>query len=445
MLLYNLRLAWGSVRRYPVLSALILLGIALGVAVSTTFLTVYHVLSQDPIPGKSDRLFYVRLDAWGGNQPYSDTGEPPAQLTYRDTRAVLRSDIPVRQAAMFKAQLYVHPNADSHGAAQRPFRQAVRLTQSDFFPMFDVPFRYGSGWSRAADARPEQVAVISSALNDRLFGGADSVGRTVRIEGRDFTVAGVLGAWRPPVLFYDMTQNPNGEPEDIFLPLNWVEPMQIRTAGNILGWRSDDPVDDFIAGLQSSEMSWLQMWVQLDTPAQREAYQSFLDAYANDQKKAGRFPHPLNNRITPVVALMQEWQVVPPQARALALISLLFLIVAALNLVGLFLGKFLSRASIAGVRRALGASRRAIFVQHLVECEMVGLLGGACGLLLSLASLALVNRFYHPGGDGETFFHLDLPMVGAAILLSLVAAAVAGLYPAWRICAIPPARHLKNQ
>jgi putative ABC transport system permease protein len=36
-------------------------------------------------------------------------------------------------------------------------------------------------------------------------------------------------------------------------------------------------------------------------------------------------------------------------------------------------------------------------------------------------------------------------MVGAAILLSLVAAAIAGLYPAWRICAIPPARHLKNQ
>lgn len=445
MLLYNLRLAWKSILRHPVLTGLIVAGIALGVAVSTTFLTVYHVLSQDPIPGKSDRLFYVRLDSWGGDEPYSETGEPPQQLTYRDARAILKSGVPVRQTAMFKAQLYVHPDVHADQPGQRPFRQAVRLTGSDFFPMFNVPFRYGSGWSREANAKPEQVAVISSELNDRLFGGADSVGRKVRIEERDFTVAGVLGDWRPPVLFYDMTQNPNGEPEDIFLPFNWVEPMQIRTAGNILGWRSDDPIDDFVAGLQSSEMAWLQMWVQLDTPAQREAYQSFLDAYANDQKKVGRFPHPLNNRITPVVALMEEWQVVPPQARALALISLLFLIVAALNLVGLFLGKFLARASIAGVRRALGASRRAIFVQHLVECEMVGLLGGACGVLLSLASLALVNRYYHPGGEGETFFHLDVPMVGAAILLSLVAAAIAGLYPAWRICSIPPARHLKNQ
>jgi putative ABC transport system permease protein len=44
-----------------------------------------------------------------------------------------------------------------------------------------------------------------------------------------------------------------------------------------------------------------------------------------------------------------------------------------------------------------------------------------------------------------TFFHLDVRMVAAAIVLSLMAAAIAGLYPAWRICAIAPARHLKNQ
>jgi putative ABC transport system permease protein len=441
MLLYNLRLAWKSILRHPVLTFLIVGGIALGVAVSTTFLTVYHVLSQDPIPGKSDRLFYVRLDSWGGGQPYSDDGAPPDQLTYRDARQILKSSLPSRQAAMFKANLYVHPE----GAGQRPFQQVARLTSGDFFPMFNVPFRYGSGWSREADARPEQVAVLSADLNQRLFGGANSVGKKLRIEDREFTVVGVLDRWRPPVLFYDMTQNPNGEPEDVFLPFNLVEPMQIHTAGNLMGWRSDDPASDFVAGLQTSEMCILQMWVQLDSAAQREAYQSFLDAYANEQKKLGRFPHPLNNRLTPVVALMDEWRVVPPQARALALISLLFLAVAAMNLVGLFLGKFLARASMAGVRRALGASRRAIFLQHLVECEMVGLLGGACGLLLSMASLALVNRFYHPGGDGEAFFRLDLPMVGAAIALSLVAAAIAGFYPAWRICSIPPARHLKNQ
>src|SRR5919106_80713 len=237
MLTYNLRLAWKSILRHPVLTGLIVTGIALGVAVSTTFLTVYHVLSQDPIPGKSDRLFYVRLDSWGGNQPFSDDGAPPDQLTYRDMRAITRSTIPVRQTPMFKANLYIHPEvvpeAHSQGGPQRPFRQIVRLAMSDFFPMFNVPFRYGSGWSREADAKPEQVAVISADLNGRLFGGANSVGRKIRIEDRDFTVVGVLDRWRPQVLFYDMTQNPNAEREDPFIPFTLVEPMQIPTAGNI--------------------------------------------------------------------------------------------------------------------------------------------------------------------------------------------------------------------
>jgi putative ABC transport system permease protein len=124
---------------------------------------------------------------------------------------------------------------------------------------------------------------------------------------------------------------------------------------------------------------------------------------------------------------------------------MLFLAVSALNLIGLFLGKFLARASTVGVRRALGASRRAIFLQHLVECEVVGLIGGVLGLLLSLGTLALINKLYEPVSGRGSFFHLDGRMVLAAIVFSLLAGAVAGVYPAWRICSIPPARHLKEQ
>jgi putative ABC transport system permease protein len=142
---------------------------------------------------------------------------------------------------------------------------------------------------------------------------------------------------------------------------------------------------------------------------------------------------------------MEEERVVPPQTKALAAISLLFLVVSALNLIGLFLGKFLARASNVGVRRALGASRWTIFVQHLVECELMGLAGGFLGVLLSVAGLAILNRVYGDGPDGVAFFQLDVPMVFAAVALSLLAGTIAGLYPAWRICAVPPARHLKSQ
>jgi putative ABC transport system permease protein len=433
MLTYNLRLAWKSIRRHPVLSALIVLGIALGVGVSTTFITAYHVLASDPVPGKSGVLYYVRTNSWGAaDNPFREG--PPPLLSYRDVREILKSNVPVRSTASFPARLTVFPNDLPNRPKERPAREGVRMTTSDFFAMFNVPFRYGGPWSREADAKPEAVAVISAALNNRLFGGANSVGRAFRLDDREFRVAGVLDRWRPRVRGYDLVGDPLGEPEAVFIPLEWVGPMEIRVSGTQYNWRSPEPGEEklpFLDQLVLQETLFLQLWVELPDAARVAAFKSYMDSYVAEQKKLGRFPHKPDNRVTPLLDLMAELRVVPPQTKALAAISLLFLVVAALNLIGLFLGKFLARASTVGVRRALGASRWTIFVQHLVECELMGLVGGTVGVLLSLGGLAI--------------FQLDLPMVGAAIVLSLVAGAIAGVYPAWRICAIPPARHLKSQ
>jgi putative ABC transport system permease protein len=441
MLLYNLRLAWTSVRRHPVLSTLIVLGIALGVGVSTTFITAYHVLAQDPVPGKSDVLYFVRMNSWGAPDPFRGL---QSLLAYRDVREVLKSEIPARSTATFASRLMVFPA----NKQERPFREDVRLTTSDFFAMFNVPFQYGGPWDDAADARPEAVAVIGSALNDRLFGGGNSVGRTFRMDGRDFRVVGVLDRWRPKVRGYDLVDDPMAQPEAVFIPLELVGPMEVAPAGLQYSWRNPEPGEEelpFLDRLVLNEALFFQLWVELPDEARVRAFQSHLDAYVAEQKKLGRFPHKPDNRVTPLLGLMEELQVVPPQTKALAAISLLFLVVAALNLIGLFLGKFLARASVVGVRRALGASRLTIFLQHLVECELMGLLGGALGVLLSLAGLSILNRVYGDGPEGVAFFQLDVPMILAAVVLSLAAGAIAGIYPAWRICAIPPARHLKNQ
>jgi putative ABC transport system permease protein len=439
MLLYNLRLAWKSIVRHPVLSGLIIAGIALGVAVSTSFVTIWHVLAANPIPGQSEQLHFVRVNSWGGGDPFDEEGNPPTLLTYQDLMRLFdRSDIPARQTATYPSVAYIRPE----DRGQRPFRETLRLTTADFFPMFAAPFRYGSGWDRAADAKPEAVAVIGSDLNNRLFGGQDSVGRTLRVGDRDFRIVGVLAPWRPKVRYYDLSGNPYAEPEQVFLPFALGRPLGFEATGTRSSWRAEP---DYLANLDTSEMMWLQMWVELDSAEQERAYMSFLEDYAREQKRLGRFPQEINNRLSTVTELMEEWEVVPRQAKALAAISMLFLVIAALNLIGLFLGKFLARSSMVGVRRALGASRGAIFAQHLVECELVALVGGLLGTLLSLGILALVNRMYQPAGVEESFFELDPQMMLAAIGFALLAGAVAGIYPSWRICAIAPARHLKNQ
>jgi putative ABC transport system permease protein len=438
MFAYQLRIAWKSLKRSPVLSTLLVLGIALGIGVSTAFVTTYYLMARDPLPGRSTELFRVQIDNWRPERPWDDERpeEPPDQISWVDAVNLMASDIPTRQSAMFKSSLTVHPA----GEGERPFRAMTRVTGNDFFGMFEVPFAWGGPWDDAADREAEPVLVLDHATNLRLFGGEDSVGRKVQVEDRDFTVVGVLAPWRPTIKFYDTSNSEFQEPEELYIPFSLVRPMELPTAGNTSGWKSyaGSEFEDFL----QSEMIWIQMWVELPDASGQAAYRDWLDAYVREQQTLGRLPREMNNRVRDVREWMEVEEVVPDEATTLLVISLLFMVVCSVNLIGILLGKFLARAPEVGVRRALGASRASVFVQHLVECELLGLLGGVLGLGLSVLALGLINRLL---ADVTADFHLDWTMVGAGLLLSLVAGLIAGVYPSWRICRVPPASYLKIQ
>ncbi len=433
MLLYNVRLAWKSLLRNPMLSLLTLGAIGLGITVATSFTTIYYLLAADPLPHKSDDIFYVRLDSWDPERPFDDDypERPPNQVTCRDALALLDSDIPTHHAAMFHAGLFAHPQ----DAGERPFEVDVRLTTRGFFSIFDVPFAYGGPWDARADTGPEPLVVIDHATNQRLFGGGDSVGREIRIAQHHFTVAGVLTPWRPITKFYDVHNDDRGAPEAVYMPFRHVVDMRIPTSGNTSSWSGYESFDEFL----QSEAVWVQMWAQLDGTEQRARYQTFLDAYSDEQRALGRFGRPNNNWVQPMLEFHDEMGVVPPQSKGMMIIALLFLTVCSINLIGLLLGKFLARSSEVGVRRALGASRGAIFLQHIVECQLLGVLGGALGVAFSVVALRGISRMF----SDQLMFQLDLNMVTVAIAMALVSGLVAGVYPAWRICSIPPAIHLK--
>ncbi len=436
MLLYNLRLAWLSLRRNPVLALLAIGAIALGISVANTAVTCHVLLSGDPIPTKSDRLFNVRLDSWSAESPFdSDLPDlPPTQLTYQDAVALMESDIPTHHSAMYKAILFVHPDRPE----ELPFTTQIRLTFRDFFSLFARDFAYGGAWDEQADEGPEAVAVISSTINERLFGGGDSVGKSLRVGTQTFRISGVLEPWQPKIKFYDIHNGSQDLPEEIYIPFHWSRALEIETAGNTNGWAGRDPGYE---GLLRSESVWVQFWAELEDENARQAYQSFLDAYTNEQRTLGRFARPQNNLVQPLLEWLEEGASVPPESRAMMVVALLFLVVCAINLIGLLLGKFLARAPEVGVRRALGASRRAVFTQHIVECQLVAVIGGAIGVLLSLGAIKLLNRTL----EGQTQFQISPLMLSIGLALALGAGLLAGIYPAWRICIIPPASHLKAQ
>lgn len=437
MLVYQIRMALKSLRRNPILTFLLVGGIALGICVSTAFVTLRHMYAKDPLPGKTDKVFSVRLDSWGPDATFRDDPNAiPDQITYRDARGLLESPIPVRQTASYITNMFVHPDP----ALARPFQPNVRLVFADFFDIFELPFRYGGPWTKAADAKPEQVVVIDDETNQKVFGGENSVGRTLRLEDRDYRVVGVLAPFRPPVRLWELGRNGTGPPEPVYIPFNHAEPLEIWTAGNTSGWAGEEinTIEDFF----NSERAWIQYWVELPDRDAVGAYGDWLRGYISEQQKIGRFQRPqARYQLQTIPELVAEYKLVPEGIASMSIVALLFLAVCSINLIGILLGKFLARVPEVSVRRALGASRSHIFWQHVIECELIGLMGGALGILGSLGILEILSR-YMQNGDA---LRLDGEMLLMAALLSLVAGLVAGIYPAWRVCTIPPAMQLKVQ
>lgn len=436
MLPYYFRLALLSIRNNLWLSLLMVAAIALGIGVCMTIVTVNYIMGSDPIPSKSDQLFYVQLDSWDPNGAFREPDEPPNQVTYLDAMALMQAKPALRQAAMAGASLIVTPE----DADLKPFIERIRATYADFFPMFEVPFVYGGGWTQAEDDNRTLVMVLSKTINDRLFGGENSVGRTVRASGHTFTVVGVMDDWSPVPRFYDVTTNPFEETAGVFVPFNLITELDLPRNGNTNCWK---PSGDGMQAFLNSECIWIQFWAELPTVTDQQAYLDFLNGYVLQQKELGRFQRPLNNRLNDVNTWMDKQQVVQDEARILLVVAVLFLAVCLLNTIGLLLSKYLGRSPEIGLRRALGASRGTVFTQFTVESALIGVVGGVFGIGLTWLGLRGLELLF--GDIVDNLVQLDWVMVASAVLLAIVASILAGLYPALRACNVQPAGQLKAQ
>ncbi|MEO6277546.1 ABC transporter permease [Roseateles sp.] len=435
MFLHYLELAARSARASKGLSALMVLALALGIGACMTTLTVYHVLSGDPIPAKSARLFNVQLDAadligWKAGE------EPTFDLTRFDATALLRDRKALRQAMSGGINVAVSL-AD---ADVKPIFSSTRYSTADFFAMFDAPWQHGGGWNAADDEAEARVAVISAALNDKLFGGANSVGREILVSGQPLRVVGVLKPWHVKPHFWDLTLGSYVETEDLFLPFSTAMALKLGHWGNTDCWARG------AAGGSSYDMNaacaWVQYWVEFARPEDAAAYRNYLVAYSEAQRKAGRFVRPTNVRLRSVMEWMGAQKVLPADVRLQTWLAFGFLAVCIVNMVGLLLAKTLRRSGEIGVRRALGATRGDIFAQFVVEAGLLGLVGAALGLLFANVGLWLVRR---SPNDYARLAELDASMLALTLGLALLASLIAGLLPAWRAALVTPAVQLKVQ
>lgn len=437
MLGYYLDLAWRRGRKGLAMVLLLVLTMAIGIASCMTAMTIFDALSGEPIPGISDHLYVVSMDARESiDKNNNGYDRPDSLLKLRDAQALLDTHRTFRQVALAQSLERVSDPTGKHSD------QVMGLmADGPVLGTLGIALRYGRAWSVAEQAARTPVIIIDTTLAEKLFGQANVVGKSVSFGTRQFRVIGVTAPWKPRMVLLDLTQNRGnllGQELKFFVPVGaaldaGVGPFSSGLCGK------DAPVISFQTA-KVEHCRWIETWVALDSDKQVKAYSQFLSGYAQSQHDAGRFAYPPHARLYAARTWMSKNHVVPDDVGLNLLLAGGFLLLCMINVAGLLAARFLRRRSDVAVRRALGAARRHIFAQHLVESGLLGVAGGVLALPLTLFGLWVVRMQPVAYADAAKF---GFGVFGALLALSVAVGLVVGILPAWRVCREPPAVQVK--
>ncbi|KID58295.1 hypothetical protein JF50_06360 [Pseudoalteromonas luteoviolacea] len=442
MLIYYIKLAVISLRRTPLLSFLMIATISVGIAATMITYTVSYMMSKDPIPSKSERLFTVHLSSWSPDQMFrmrDGKEDIPMFVTYQDAMNLYRQKVGVNQTII-----------SSHKAMARsstqPINEAIstyiRPTTHEFFGMFEAPFLYGNPWSSLEDEQGTQVVVLSKQRNERLFDGQNSIGKEVLIGGLLYRVVGVLDDWPLIPRFYLEGSEMFTEARDMFIPFrtqvnnNWLSTKDT----SIYCWGDYDLNE--LNSVLNSECVWLYFWVELNSAEQRSDYLNFVNNYAMEQREFGRFPREQMNRVFDVNEFIKYSKVVSSDSKIAVWLAVAFLIACLLNCMSLMMTKFHGKGSEVGLRRAIGASQQDIACQFTCEAVLIGFAGGVLGLVLANIGLSVTAQVYSHLNAQLMTMNIELVMI--TILVSVATSILFGGYPIYRACKIQPSSQLKS-
>lgn len=388
----DVRYGTRALRRAPGFTTVSVLVLAVGIAASTTVFSGVHAVLLAPLPfTDTDRLVAL----WERNPDFGWEQQDAAPANVLDWRE--RVDA-FEDVAAYRGNSIGQTTWMRDG---EPLALGVVEVTGNLFsvlgvrpalgtlPTFEDTWAAGAPW----------VVVSHAFWRDELGSDPDAVGRALELDGTTARVRAVLPAgFRFP-----------SEDVDLWASYGW-EP-DFRTEAWFRRAHFVSPVARLVPG------------------ATVEQARAELDAVALQLQEE----HPtLNTNMFAGMTPLRAWLVgdLGAPLRTLMAGVLLLLVIACVNVGNLFLARTAGRAGELSLRRAVGAGRGRIVRQLLAESLLVGLAGGAIGVVLSAGGIALLDRIRPLGVAGSTSLALDAPVLAFAVLASLACAVAFGLGPA---------------
>ncbi|HEX7781010.1 MAG TPA: ABC transporter permease, partial [Vicinamibacterales bacterium] len=387
----DLRYTWRTLRHKPLFTAVVVSTLAIGGGATTLMFTVINSVLLRPVAyPEPDRLVAVREQtdystAYGNQWAFA---YPNFLDCRRDVRSLTLGAWRVRRGTVT-------------GSAGDPEFIVGRQISSEVFPILGASLALGRMFADAED-RPDgpPVAIISHGLWQRQYEQSPAaLGRAIVFDGKPYTIVGVTAAGFP-----------FAAASDLFLPLGQDPDPRLPN-------REAHPGIQVLARLNPGA-TLAEAQTELTLIGRRLA-----DEYPVSNKGRTFVAEPLR----PFVG-----DVGPTLWLLLGAVSLVLLIACA-NIASLLLARAVSREREMAMRAALGAGRARLMRQCLTESAVLGLAGGAVGVLLAVIGVSQFVAFWPGGLPRADTIAIDARVLVFAIGVALASGMLFGLAPALRV------------